>query len=281
MSKAADVREPPSPQPVLRGAVVEDAARVVGRRQAPVVSTSVASALSRLTGQSAAAPVPAPVVDEAALRRARDEGWQAGRGEGRAEVLREGTHSGFEEGLRQGLIEGRSAGEAEVHCRLAQAQEHAAERLQRLDALHSAWATQLASQLAQRLAAAEDDMVALCYGVICRILGDSLVTRTGTAQAMRAAIEEWIRMSEQQARGDAVVVHVHPADFDAMKSDDMLARWLVQQGLKGVRWQAREDVRLGGCIVQSGEGDLDARLETQLEILRDQLQRGRAASTGA
>jgi len=196
-------------------------------------------------------------------------------------VLREGTHSGFEEGLRQGLIEGRSAGEAEVHCRLAQAQEHAAERLQRLDALHSAWATQLASQLAQRLAAAEDDMVALCYGVICRILGDSLVTRTGTAQAMRAAIEEWIRMSEQQARGDAVVVHVHPADFDAMKSDDMLARWLVQQGLKGVRWQAREDVRLGGCIVQSGEGDLDARLETQLEILRDQLQRGRAASTGA
>lgn len=278
MSDAADAHGPSTP-PVLRDAVVEGAARIVGRRQVPAASATVASALSRLAGQAAPA-APATVVDEAALRRARDDGWQAGRDEGRAEVLREGAHAGFEEGLRQGLVEGRSAGEAEINRRLAQAQEHAAERLQRLDALHAAWSTQLANQLAARLGAAEDDMVALCHGVICRILGDNLVTRVGAAQSMRAAIEEWIRASEQQSRSEAVVVHVHPADFDAMKSDEMLARWLVQQGLKGVQWQAREDVRLGGCIVQSGEGDLDARLETQLEILRDQLQRGRAATAG-
>lgn len=279
MSDGADSSGPASMQPILRDAVVAGAARVVGRRQAPAAQAAVSSALHRLVGQTT--PVAAaPVADEAALRRARDEGWQAGRDDGRAELLREDRHAGFEEGLRQGLVEGRSAGEAEVHGRLAQAQEHAAERLRRLDELHASWSTQLAGQLAARLAAAEDDMVALCHGVICRILGDNLVTRAGTAQSMRAAIEEWIRASEQQSRSEAVVVHVHPADFDAMKGDDMLARWLVQQGLKGVQWQAREDVRLGGCIVQSGEGDLDARLETQLEILRDQLERARLATPG-
>ena len=264
-------------QAVLRRPVVNGAARLVGRRLAPAASVAVASALSRFASP-AATEASATVADELALRRARDEGWQAGHEQGRAEAAREGVHAGFEEGLRQGLVEGRSAGETEAHRRLALAQEHAVERLRRLDELHAACSAQLASQLAARLAAAEDDMVALCHGVICRMLGDTLATRAGLAQSMRAAIEEWMRASEQQSRGEGVVVHVHPADLDAMKGDDMLARWLVQQGLKGVQWEAREDVRLGGCIVQSGEGDLDARLETQLEILRDQLQRGRAAA---
>ncbi|HEX7637350.1 MAG TPA: FliH/SctL family protein, partial [Burkholderiaceae bacterium] len=190
---------------------------------------------------------------------------------------RESTHAGFEEGLRQGLAEGRAAGEAEVQRRLAHAQEQAFARLQRLDGLQAAWAQQLAGQLAARLAAAEDDMIGLCHAVVCRILGDNLATRAGVAQSVRMAIEEWLRASEQQSRAEGVVVQVHPADLDAMKADDVLARWLVQQGMKGVQWQAHEDVRLGGCIVRGDEGDLDARLETQLGILRDQLLRARSS----
>jgi flagellar assembly protein FliH len=259
---------------VLRDARQAGAARAVGRpaaaNAAGGASAAVAGALSRMLAAEAA---PAPV-DEAVLDRAREEGRQAGRQEARAEIQRDNTHAGFEEGLQRGLSEGRAAGEAEAQRRFALAQEHAADRLRRLDELHGAWSTQLAAHLAARLSAAEDDMIALCHAAVCRILGDALATRAGAAQAVRTGIEQWLRASEQQSR-DGMVVHVHPADLDAMKSDDVFARWLVQQGLRGVQWQAHEDVRLGGCIVHGQDGDLDARLETQLEILADQLRRSR------
>lgn len=265
--------------PVLRDAAMAPAARLVGRaaavaRAADLPRDPVASALSRFES-AAATPDAAVQVDEDALRRGLDEARRAGIAEGREQVMREQAHAGFEEGLRQGLAEGRAAGEIEAQQRLAGAQEQAAERLQRLEHLHAAWSEQLHTAFRARLQGAEDDMVALCHGVICRLLGDQLVTPAGTAQCVRAALETWLQAGEKQSRGEGVVVQVHPADLDVMRNDEMLARWLVQQGLRGMSWEASDGVRLGGCIVRSGEGDLDARLETQLESLRAHLLRGR------
>ena len=53
------------------------------------------------------------------------------------------------------------------------------------------------------------------------------------------------------------------------------------QGLPGgtdVQWVASSEVALGGCILQSPEGGLDARFETQLEALREMLLQTRAAA---
>lgn len=266
-----------SGSPVLRSPAAGEAPRLIGRARtsaSPSAPDAVAAALSRLA-PGASRDEPRALVDEAALQRAREEGRQAGLLEGREQALREQAHAGFEEGLRQGLVEGRGAGEIEAQRRLASAQEQAAERLQRLEQFHAAWAEQLHAAFHARLDGAEEDMVALCHGVICRLLGDHLVTQAGAAQAVRTAIETWLQSSEKQLRGEGVTVHVHPGDLDAMKHDDMLARWLVQQGLRGMAWEASDSVRMGGCIVRSDEGDLDARLETQLASLRAQLSRSR------
>ncbi len=268
---------------VIRNATLGAQARLVGRPPAPApvpvpAADAVASALSRLgvpasvTPTPTPAPLAAPAVDDAeALRAARAQAFEEGRRAG----LEEQRHAIFEEALREGLAEGRAAGELEAQRRLASLNDQALERLRRIDDLGAALPAQWRELLARRLGAAEDDMVGLCHGVICRFVGDALATRAGVGQLVRHAIEQWLQTSDKQVRGAAVAVRVHPADLDAMKSDETLARWLVQQGVRGLEWQAGDDVALGGCVIHGSDGDLDARLETQLANLQDQLLRGR------
>ena len=274
---------------VIRNAPMGVQARLVGRAN-PSAATSpaaaadaVALALSRLGG---VAPEPPPVAtllsDESAereeeLRTARASAFEEGRLAGRDEQ----RQAVFEEARRQGLAEGRVSGEQESQRRLASLQDQATERLRRIDEMGVALPAQWREQFAQRLDAAEDEMVGLCHAVICRFLGDSLASRAGVSQLMRTAIEQWLQASEKQSRGGPTVVRVHPADLEAMKADETLARWLVQQGVRGVEWQAGDDVAFGGCIIQGTEGDLDARLETQLQNLHEQLLRGRARAAAA
>jgi flagellar assembly protein FliH len=208
---------------------------------------------------------------EAQLRAAREQAFEEGRQAG----LDEQRHAMFEQGLRDGIAEGRAAGELEAQRRIAHLHEQANDRMRRADEIGGALAGQWREQLALHMASAENEMVALCHAVICRFLGDSLIDRDGVSRLMRVAIEQWLQAGEKQMREAPVVVRVHPMDLDAMKADETLARWLVQQGVRGIDWQAGDEVALGGCIIQGPDGDLDARLETQLRNLHEQLVRGR------
>ena len=69
----------------------------------------------------------------------------------------------------------------------------------------------------------------------------------------------------QQERRAQVVVHLHPDDLDALSRED--------RGSDDGAWQWVGDssVQLGGVILRSPEGSLDARLETQLAALREAL----------
>jgi flagellar assembly protein FliH len=273
MNAAADK---PAGAQVLRGVSVTGRARVVGRPAAPAQAPA---ASTQAPLQVAQAP------DPALLEAAFEEGRRRGRAEAQREAEQAAEqaqrHAGFEEGLREGLAEGRAAGERESERRMQALQAGAAQRLERLDALLGALPAQLQAHVKERVEAVEDDVVALCHQAICRLLGEHLVGRDGAAHAVRAAVERWLQASEEQSRSDVPTIRVHPVDLDAMKSDELLARWLVQQGLRGVHWQASEEVRLGGCLVQGREGDLDARIETQLAALREVLLHGRAARHAA
>jgi len=74
-------------------------------------------------------------------------------------------------------------------------------------------------------------------------------------------------------------VHLHPDDLQTLQNEP---GWTPSQiGGNDVRWVASPQVALGGCIVESPEGGLDARIETQLDALRELLlQTRRAARAG-
>lgn len=99
---------------------------------------------------------------------------------------------------------------------------------------------------------AEDDMVALCYEVICRIVGDGAVLPA----VVHAALLQVAEAARDEPR---VLLRVHPDD----------AMLLDRVGLAGapgqsVAWRADTAVHLGGCILESPSGGLDARLEILL-----------------
>jgi flagellar assembly protein FliH len=207
-----------------------------------------------------------------------------------ARVEEEARQRGYEEGFAKGSVEGRAHGDEEARLLAAQAADKAARdledhaervtrelkqqaqavyqaRIQALDGLIAA----LPPKIEARLAAAEDDMLALSFEAICRTLGESVVQ----PEAVRAQLAQ--AMERLRSRG-LVAIHMHPDDLA------MLTGQGLSQGLLGgadVQWIASADVALGGCILQSPEGGLDARFETQLAALRELLLQTRAAAVRA
>ena len=70
-----------------------------------------------------------------------------------------------------------------------------------------------------------------------------------------------------------MLVKVAPEDFELLNAR---RRELLEGGnASGVELVADEQVKLGGCVLEGASGNLDARLETQLQRLRDTLLRAR------
>lgn len=204
---------------------------------------------------------------EAALRAAHDQALEQG--------YRAALAKGHEEGRQHGLAEGRKAGEETAAREARAAADVVAERLARLDGLLSG----IPRAIEARLAMVGDDMVALCHGVICRILGNGITTRDGVAAAVRQAIADATGTASPAATGrSTLAVHLHPRDLQLLRGDNGAP---VLGEAMSVEWVADEGVGLGGCIVRSDEGSLDARLETQLAELRAALLRGLRGVTAA
>lgn len=205
-----------------------------------------------------------------------------------AEIGEQARRQGYEEGFAKGRAEGRAQGSEEAQRLAGEAAEQAAReleahaqrttqvlrqeaqaayqaRIQVLDGLIAA----LPPQVEARLAAAEDDMLALCFEVVCRVLGES----AARPEMLRAQLN---RAMDSLRHRQLVAVHLHPDDLAALERDHGLGA--SRPGGKEVQWVADAGVALGGCILQSPEGGLDARLETQLHALRDLLQQTRAAA---
>lgn len=168
---------------------------------------------------------------ELILEAAREEAELAA-----AALRAEAELRGYEEGLARGELAGRAP--------LDEQREHFA-------ALSAA----LVRSKAAVLADAEDAMVELAFAAVCKVVGEHAASAAGVAAMVR-------QHSARRHEREQVVVRLHPDDFA-----------LLQAGEEGLADHCRADagIELGGCIVDSGSGSLDARLETQLTGLRDTL----------
>ncbi|MCY1243941.1 Flagellar assembly protein FliH [compost metagenome] len=136
-------------------------------------------------------------------------------------------------------------------------------RQQRIDALLAA----LPAQIQARIDAAEDDLVALCFESVCRMLGAAAATPEG--------IRAQVAHAREGLQGRPLVaVHLHPDDLAMLRaasgSEDSALQWVADPA-----------VAVGGCILQSPQGGLDARLETQLRTLTELLTQARASARDA
>ena len=166
----------------------------------------------------------------------------------------------IEEGRRDGMKEGLKA-----------AQEKAAQALsEQLAALRQSAKSldDAAAQLRERTVAGLADVV---LAAVRRMLGEAWAQPDAARDAIRAVLKE-------AAIDGPATVQVHTRDLDHLRA---MAEAHPELSLSHVEFAAHPEVQLGGCRVVTAQGTLDARLETQLALLREALDAARSRDQGA
>ncbi|GEM_PF-2778125 len=156
------------------------------------------------------------------------------------------------DGYREGEVRAREQIEAEY-----------AERIQNLGAIIASARQQLDSDVE----ALHEIGVEVVYEAVLKLLGTALVTRAGA----HAAVREVIRRAKDTTR---LVVRLSPADFEELNG----GRTALLENLNGAAVEVLPDerVELGGCLLETPAGNLDGRMEVQLQCLRETLLSARA-----
>jgi flagellar assembly protein FliH len=249
-------------QPVLRNVTVSERPHALvrpGSQPAPEPAEPV----------QAPEPAAPPVVD---IQAELDEAFRRGREQGRQEGLREAFDAARSEALaaarEQGRAEGREAG-----LRTAQEEARAAVK-QALEALERLL-TALPQRFDMRMAAQEEDMLALCFETVARVLGQEAASHDGLRHMLRQTLAAFgpRRLAE---------IRLHPGDVQCLADDPAVAAWLHErEGGEGIQIVADPAIELGGIVLRSPSGRLDARLEHQVDALRTALLAVRASRAGA
>jgi flagellar assembly protein FliH len=228
----------PAASDVLRGVAVQGAPLRLGRARASV------------------APAPAASSEGSAREQALEEA--------RSLAIREAREQGLREGRTEGLREGRAQAAEEVRLAVQRAVADAVLPLEKEHAQLLQIAQSARQAIGDALTAAQDEMAALCFETLCRILGATAVR----PEAVQAQLAQLL----QQHGAKELVLHLHPQDAQLLDTR-------AGARLHGTtHWVADPEVRLGGCILQLPGGGLDARLETMLSACKAALLEARCQS---
>lgn len=161
----------------------------------------------------------------------------------------------MEQGYADGLQTGRDAAAGEYADRLAQLA-----RL--LDGARSGFE--------QDVEGLVDIGAEVVFEAVARIMGREYANRDGIV----AVVREVIRHAKDRSR---LVVRVSPSDHAELNAarQHLTEGWNAQQ----VEIVADDRVELGGCLLETPGGNLDGRLEVQLQQLRDALVNARLRRT--
>ena len=144
---------------------------------------------------------------------------------------------------QQGLAEGTRDGERAAH-------QSATSQRQQLETLLGAMAQARLAMLDEN----RDMLVEIVFAAVCRVLGQHAATRAGIASMVDSLLEE-------ERAPQLLTVRLHPDDARLFAAEDGPSH-------AQLRYQADARVALGGCLIDSARGTLDARLELQVELLR-------------
>lgn len=175
-----------------------------------------------------------------------------------ARLEAEAREKGFREGHARGLEEGRAQGHTEAF-------QQAKERFER----EQSGLTEACRNLiyafdehkGRLLLAARTDVVRLALAIARRVVRR---VEADPARAEAAALAHAAEAIDLVAGNTDITLRVHPQVAEAMQT---FAGPLAEASRSGrhVRVTADESVPPGGCVLQTAEGGIDARLETQID----------------
>ncbi len=183
---------------------------------------------------------PAVLVEDSASAEERAAALQA-----------EAERRGHEAGLERGLAEARARTEAALEA-FAAAERSMAEMYDRYVAEAEAAAVDLAFQIAEKVIAAT---VASDPEAVLGVVSGALLRTTDR---------------------DHLVLEVNPGDFELVResASELAARL---GGINRMEVVSERRVEPGGCVVRTEAGEIDARVSSQLERVRQLLAEARGA----
>ena len=182
--------------------------------------------------------------------------------------LREAARqTGHAEGREAGLAEGRQQGHDEALAAVTR----------QLNELTARWSQALElfqQNMPSHIADARTDVVRLALAVAARVTRQEGLRNRNVAPAVA---EEALRMLAAARR---VKLLAHPADVQMLQKylTDMRAK---MNTIEDIELSADDTVGAGGCVLRFGEGEIDARLETQVMRISDELLGAEAPPTDA
>ena len=172
-------------------------------------------------------------------------------------IREEARQVGHREGHHAGLELGRVQGHDEVVAQTTpQLRDLVARWSQTLELFHQ--------NMPLHMADAKTDLVRLALAIAQRITHlEALRNR----QVVQATVEEALH-TLGSAR--VVALHVNPQEMDLLETylPDLLAKL---RSIESVELTADDSITPGGCELRFGAGQIDARLETQLQRIADEL----------
>jgi flagellar assembly protein FliH len=165
----------------------------------------------------------------------------------REELDREAYEKGFDQGRRDGL--------ELAHKEMADDVERLGQLLRDLSAYKARICAEAEAQLLElTLALAE---VVIRHEVRCR------------PETVRETLKAALKMAAENGR---LTVRLHPDDLENIRQ--FLPELEQRPGAASrLEFEADSSISKGGCLVETDSGIIDARLEGQLEALRQQLRR--------
>jgi flagellar assembly protein FliH len=247
---------------ILRTPILSATTLKIGRRAAPATSVSPVSSASLSNDKPLPVAPGETSLDVSQLRlklqrelraelepNLRQELKQELRQELQLDSERQAEKSGYAEGLRKGKAEAQASLQAQAGRLLA-------------------LATTLAETRSELIAATEDDLIELVFAAVTRIIGGQALSRECIVGMAQQAI------AERDLHGKLTLL-LHPQDHAlihaAIAASDNDADGEALPDGPQVDWKADRTVTLGGCVIETAAGTLDARLDTQLKLLSTHL----------
>lgn len=209
---------------------------------------------TRQLAEQEAAEIVEKAVNEAEAMKGEAEQIKAESETAAAEIRKAAWVEGRQEGYDAGLKEGKEQGYAELHQVIADANAKAEKTMRDAE-----------EEKEKFVQEAEEEIVRVIFHAIDKILPQHFID---APQIILPLVKKSLLKIKDQAK---VIVHVSPEHYDLV----LLARSELQTELEGnatLEVVSDESLKLGDVILETPNGDVDARLETQMELVKKAVQ---------
>ena len=172
-----------------------------------------------------------------------------------ADILDQAQREGHDEGVKQGKIDGEVAVRKELTDLINQTNAQAMKTLQ--DAKE---------QTADYFVRAENDIVAVLMRAIEKILPQHFLD---VPQVILPVVREAIKYVRDQKE---VKVHVEPNSYDLVLMARGEFQSMLTDGTAILEVVSDDTLKPGDCVIETPNGGVDARLLTQIELMKNAIQ---------